>query len=98
MGSGVDGNVAGGLTFGVVVGFAHGQDGEAQPDGDERGAEQERARAQPGGGGDVPRGEDGAGDAEVAGGFNSAPWPGRGGTVRRGPSSSSRWWTRSGPG
>ncbi len=64
--------VAGGLEPGVVPGFFHRKDGQAQAQRDVGGAEQERPGAQSVVGGDVAGGQRGPGDAEVAGSFVQA--------------------------
>ncbi|BAS18277.1 hypothetical protein AHiyo8_65800 [Arthrobacter sp. Hiyo8] len=64
-----DGKVGGRFRRGMVVCFADGQHGEAQADGNERGAQQERSGTEPVRGGNISGGQGGAGDAEVTRGF-----------------------------
>src|SRR5579864_1021531 len=66
------GHVSGGLVSGVAAGFLDGGGGQAQAEGDVSGAEQERGRAQPVGGGQVPGGQRGDGDGAVPGGLVQA--------------------------
>ena len=66
------GDVAGGLEAGVVSGLLDGQCGEAQAEGGEGDAEEERGRAQPVGLGEVAGRQSGGGDGGVSGGLVEA--------------------------